>query len=83
MKRTPWFGGMDTPVRPGVYERRLYNYHQGEELVVYSYWDGQQWYVGTYSPEDAMAMAEKYGPTMTLYREWRGLLKEDADESQS
>lgn len=81
MKRTPWFSGMECPVRPGVYERKLYNYHQGTPLVVYAYWDGQQWFVGTHAPEDAMAMAEKYGPTMTLHREWRGLLKEEADES--
>lgn len=81
MKRTPWFGALECPVREGVYERKLYDYHQREPLVVYAYWDGKQWYVGTYSPEDAMAMAEKYGPTMTLYREWRGLLKEDEDDA--
>lgn len=79
MKRTPWFSGMECPVREGVYERRLYNHHNGDELLVYSYWDGQQWFVGAYTPEEAMSML-LYGPTMTLYREWRGLLKEDTDE---
>ncbi len=79
MKRTPWFGALECPVREGVYERKLYNHHNGDELIVYSYWDGKQWYIGTYSPDDAMRVAE-LGPTMTLYREWRGLLKEDEDE---
>lgn len=81
MKRTPWFNGMEHPVREGVYERRLYDYHNGEELIVYSYWDGQQWFVGAYVPQDAMVAAERYGPTMTLHREWRGILKGDEDET--
>lgn len=81
MKRTPWFGGMEYPVREGVYERKLYNYHNGEQLIVYSYWDGAQWFIGTCSPEDAIRAAENLGPTMTLHREWRGLLKEDEDET--
>jgi|SanBayMetagenome_1026888.scaffolds.fasta_scaffold03401_2 hypothetical protein len=75
LPRTPWFGGFECPVREGVYERKLYNYHIGEELIVYSYWDGTQWYIGAYSPDDAMRVAE-LGPTMTLYREWRGLANE-------
>lgn len=79
MKRTPWFSGFEYPVRKGVYERRLYNYHNGEELIVYSYWDNQ-WYVGGYTPDEAMILAKKYGPTMTWHREWRGLLKGDDDE---
>ena len=73
MKRTPWFTGLEYPVREGVYERKLFNYHQREPLIVYSYWDGQQWYVGGCSPDEAMILAEECGPTMTLYREWRGL----------
>lgn len=81
MKRTPWFGALECPVREGVYERKLYNYHDGKELIVYSYWDGKQWYVGGYTPDEAMLLAEKCGPTMTLYRDWRGLLKENDDEA--
>lgn len=76
LPRTPWFGGLEHPVREGVYERKLYDYHQREPLVVYAYWDGTQWYVGGYTPEEAMLLAEKYGPTMTLHREWRGLTNE-------
>lgn len=81
MKRTPWFGALECPVREGVYERKLWNYHNGEELLVYSYWDGKQWFIGASSPDDAMRTAENLGPTMTLYRDWRGLLKEDEDDA--
>lgn len=83
LPRTPWFGGLQYPVREGVYERKLHNYHNREQLIVYAYWDGKQWYVGGYTPEEAMILAEKYGPTMTLHREWRGLIKENEDESGS
>ena len=79
MKRTPWFSGDKFPVREGVYERNLYKY--GNPLVVYSYWDGSQWYVGTYSAGDAKAMADRYGPTLMQDRSWRGLLKEDDDDA--
>lgn len=81
MTRTPWFNGLEHPVREGVYERKLWDYHQREPLVVYAYWDGRQWYVGAYTPDEAMSMAQKCGPTMTLHRQWRGLLKENLDES--
>lgn len=83
MTRTPWFGGLEYPVREGVYERKLWDYHQCEPLVVYSYWDGKQWYVGGYTPEDAMQMAEKYGPTMTLIRDWRGLTNESGSDGST
>ena len=72
MKLTPWFSGLECPVRAGVYERKLYNYHTGDPLIVYSYWDGQHWYIGANEIEDAVKMIP-LGPTMTLYREWRGL----------
>jgi len=62
MKRTPWFGALECPVREGVYERKLYDYHQREPLVVYAYWDTKQWYVGGYTPEEAMLLAEKPCP---------------------
>ena len=37
-KKTPWFGALEEPARPGFYERRWWN--------ALRYWDGKVWRKG-------------------------------------
>lgn len=80
MTRTPWFSGLESPARIGVYERKLYEYNRREAFVVYALWNGAEWHLGRSTPEEAQA---ERMISLTRIRPWRGLLKEDADESQS
>lgn len=50
---TPWFSGIDTPERIGVYERLIL----GIDVTFYSHWDGRQWWPSGPTPRHA---AEKY-----------------------
>jgi hypothetical protein len=66
MKFTPWFPEDVMPVRPGVYE---VNASLG---AWYRRWDGEYWFSGGHTPEDAAS--SKCAITMNAHP-WRGLAK--------
>ena len=69
MKLTAWFGPTINPVRCGVFQRR----HKTLHFMVFSFFDGNQWFVGADTPD----IAEK--ETMLSVNQhnflWRGVLK--------
>ena len=69
MKLTPWFGPMTKPVRVGVYQRR----HKALHFAVYSYWDGQQWFLGCDTPQ--LAETETMISVNQQNFMWRGVMK--------
>ena len=67
-KYTPWFPGFIKPVHKGVYQRKVSNV-----VKCYSYWDGEQWFLGSKSAD--LAFIE---PMLSYNQngfEWRGLRK--------
>jgi len=70
MKLTPWFPGTVTPVRPGVYERRIW---PGSRLLYYAYWTGKRWGVACTDKEHAKDLAYMASSHQTC--SWRGVLK--------
>ena len=69
MKLTPWFGPMTKPVRVGVYQRR----HKALQFSVFSYWDGEQWFLGAKTPD--LAENEVMLSVNQNHFLWRGVLK--------
>lgn len=86
MNRTPRFPGDVKPVRPGVYERQwLVTVAIGYSQVVFSYWDGYQWFAPARTPERAeivttaihlAAFAQPDASDAAVATRWRGLLNE-------
>ena len=70
MKLTPWFKTSVNPVRVGVYQRKPHN------LIMYSYWDGKLWYVGSKTPHMAMLHYEKDRVSLFQKDKWRGIAKQ-------
>lgn len=67
MKLTPFFGPTVKPVRKGVYQRR----HKTLHFMVYSYWDGEQWFLGAKTPHLA-----EIEPMLSMNQNkfmWRGI----------
>jgi hypothetical protein len=65
MKFTPWFPANVMPVHPGVYEVKTLS---GRPW--YRRWDGEVWFAGDCSPEDA---ASCKCPLVMNAHPWRGL----------
>ena len=69
---TCWFPASIPPVRNGVYQRK---YPLGKtELVRFSYWDGEHWYLGAETPSEA-ALKVTFGPTLQQNLAWRGVVR--------
>ncbi len=66
--KTPWFKGSTTPVRPGVYERKM-----PSGIVMFCCWTGYHLLVAAGTPWRA-----EHTKLVTGYqnRPWRGLIKE-------
>jgi len=67
-KYTPWFPGTMKPVREGVYQRKVSNV-----VKCYSYWDGEQWFLGAKTPHLA-----EIEPMLSMNQNrfmWRGVLR--------
>ena len=65
-KYTPWFPGTMKPVREGVYQRKVSNV-----VKCYSYWDGEQWFLGAKTPHLA-----EIEPMLSMNQNrfmWRGI----------
>ena len=67
MKYTPWFGPTTKPVRRGVYQRR----HKALHFMVYSYWDGEKWFLGCETPQ--LAETETMLSVNQQNFMWRGI----------
>lgn len=70
MKLTPWFKTSVNPVHKGVYQRKPHN------LIMYSYWDGKLWYVGSKTPHMAMLHYEKDRVSLFQKDKWRGIAQQ-------
>jgi hypothetical protein len=71
MKLTPWFPANVKPVRAGVYEVKgdpKYKWHR--------YWDGKDWYCGSFTPNGAVANFNEYRLRAVIKFPWRGLAEE-------
>jgi hypothetical protein len=66
MKLTPWFPPEIKPAYPGVYQVKQ------PRFVWYRRWDGEYWFSGGHTPEDAAS--SKCAITMNAHS-WRGLAK--------
>ena len=77
LTRTPWLLSFQCPAYVGVYERK-YNPSTLGDGILYCYWDGNCWYPGGYSPEEAKRWHECLGPTLTQNLQWRGLTEPQA-----
>lgn len=67
-KFTKWFT-KDKPYRVGVYQRVM-----GWDIV-YSYWDGNKWFLSAELPKCALLWYEKGITSMRQSNKWRGIAK--------
>lgn len=75
-KLSQWFGPETKPALPGVYQR---NYGGKEQLgIVYSYFDGKQWGIFGWTPQDAEF--QKWAKSTYNGFKWRGLASNPAGE---
>ena len=72
-KLTPWFPGDVNPVREGVYQR-LFDEDTEDEAVVFSRFDGVDWFTWADSPDRALVRIAK-SPFKHGVK-WRGLAEE-------
>lgn len=82
MLRTPWFSGDLKPVRPGVYERMFSTWTGRHDLVQFSYFDGNHWYLAGETVSDALNRMS-LGATMSQSLPWRGVVREIAIKEES
>ena len=73
-KLTPWFSGVDTPMRIGVFERKRWN----DDVTFYSFWDGKTWWPSGNTPDKAVDEFVKYQELgvprwVSQMMPWRGL----------
>lgn len=68
--RTEWFPHCENPYWIGVYER----YIAEISTTLYAYWDGEQWYAGTSTPEKALWNFHTELITFYPKARWRGLV---------
>lgn len=66
-KLTPWYPAGVNPVHIGIYETRM-------QIVPewYRYWDGERWYVGSETPDEACNQF-RLNEIAWHRKEWRGL----------
>jgi len=70
MKLTPWFKTSVNPVHKGVYQRKPHN------LMMYSYWDGKEWYVGSNTPYMAVIHYRTDSVSEFQKAKWRGIAQQ-------
>lgn len=76
-KFTPWFTGLDLPTRVGIYQRIRWN----EDVIFYSYWDGELWWPGDATTSLAKLKYLQYRNSgvprwVSQFLNWRGMIRD-------
>lgn len=72
MKTTPWYPHSIKPVRVGLYQSLTERFY-GQAVILWRYWDGNQWGWGYENKRWAMSWRKEPGGSQ--YQPWRGLTK--------
>lgn len=67
---TPWFPADVTPMRVGVYERKIVGWKIDGWKFLFSYWNGKNWSIGGRTPKAAMLYKNIRSQVILP---WRGL----------
>lgn len=72
----PWKNRSDKPDTNGIYQRdvSIPILHAAGSMVAYSYYDGDVWYQGANTPEEAMIQYERRAVAVFQKLPWRGLV---------
>lgn len=68
---TDWFPCSVKPVHVGMYKRESFNGN-----IVYSYWNGLEWFMYSTDIKTAMGYFNSRGVSVYQSLKWRGLTKE-------